>query len=90
MNIDIAFNITKKISQHSHTEYWFIPTQFTSLQNVHQKDVGLQHAHIIPSHRTMNSPSNILTHPSPSQITNCKHVEILQQWKAHEFQAIFK
>lgn len=49
-----------------------------------------QNFHIILSHRTMNSPSNILTSLSPSQITKCKHVEILKQWKAHEFQAIFK
>jgi len=42
-----SFQYYQKISQHSHTEYWFIPTQFTSLQNVHQKDVGLKHAHKI-------------------------------------------
>jgi hypothetical protein len=45
---------------------------------------------IILSHMTMNSPSNILTRLSPSQITKCKHVELLNQWKAHEFQMILK
>lgn len=49
-----------------------------------------QNLHIILPHRTMNSPSNILTCLSPSQIIKCKHVEILQQWRAHEFQVIFK
>jgi len=42
-----SFHYYQKISQHSHSECWFIPTQFTSLQNVHQKDVELKHAHNI-------------------------------------------
>lgn len=49
-----------------------------------------QYFRIILSHRTMNSPSNILICLSPSQITKFKHVEILQQWKAYEFQTILK
>jgi hypothetical protein len=49
-----------------------------------------QYFRIILSCRAMNSPSNILTHLSSSQITKCKHVEILQQWKAHKFETILK